>query len=79
MRMPSFNFSKGLVVTVVSVAALAIFVVGALLKPEQTKLNMFQPSLSWKQIKDDEILPPGLEIRINMQTGQKEARIAASH
>ena len=42
------------------------------LEPE-TKL--FKPTTEWKRISDDETIPPGLHVRINLQTGEKEAKL----
>lgn len=42
------------------------------LEPE-TKL--FEPTTEWKRIGDDETIPPGLHVRINLQTGEKEAKL----
>ncbi|KAI8610317.1 hypothetical protein BC830DRAFT_1232710 [Chytriomyces sp. MP71] len=40
--------------------------------------HMFVPSMDWKAIKPDECLPAGLSIRINFETGVKEARLKAA-
>ena len=35
----------------------------------------FNPTADWQPIPPDAVLPPGLEIRMNMQTGQNDARV----
>jgi hypothetical protein len=36
----------------------------------------FTPTHEWQTVPAEAVLPPGLEIRMNMQTGQSEARLA---
>ena len=40
-----------------------------------TETKLFQPTTEWKRIGDDETIPPGLHVRINLQTGEKEAKL----
>ena len=37
----------------------------------------FEPLSEWQEIKPKQIIPKGLDIRINMDTGKKEAKLAA--
>jgi hypothetical protein len=37
--------------------------------------RMFEPSLDWKSVGDDEVCPPGLEYKLNVYEGTKLARI----
>merc|ERR1719187_2115845 len=37
--------------------------------------DIFEPTLEWKEIKPNQAIPRGLHVRINMQTGRKEAKI----
>lgn len=52
-------------------------VVGAVSPPPAAAATTtrFTPSTDWKPIGDTDVLPPGLEIRIDVSTGLKEARI----
>ena len=34
----------------------------------------FAPSEDWQEVPDEAVLPPGLHIRVNLETGRKEAR-----
>ena len=34
----------------------------------------FVPSEDWQEVPDEAVLPPGLHIRVNLETGRKEAR-----
>ncbi|KAG3196442.1 hypothetical protein PC128_g7622 [Phytophthora cactorum] len=36
---------------------------------------MFEPTHEWREILPNEVLPAGLHIRLNLQTGQKEAKL----
>ncbi|ETI49429.1 hypothetical protein F442_06778 [Phytophthora nicotianae P10297] len=36
---------------------------------------MFKPTHEWKEILPNQVLPAGLHIRVNLQTGQKEAKL----
>ena len=40
-----------------------------------TEGKLFEPTAEWKRIGDDETIPPGLHVRINLQTGEKEAKL----
>lgn len=40
-----------------------------------TEEKLFEPTTEWKRIRDDETIPPGLHVRINLQTGEKEAKL----
>jgi len=35
----------------------------------------FRPTARWQTVRDDHVLPPGLQIRVNVSTGAKEARL----
>ena len=37
--------------------------------------NIFKPTREWKVVEDGQSIPPGLHIRMNLQTGLKEARL----
>lgn len=37
--------------------------------------KVFKPEKHWKKIQPDEAIPKGLHVRINMQTGEKEAKL----
>jgi AAA domain len=39
----------------------------------------FVPTDDWQDVPEDAILPPGLEININLETGRKQARIPNGH
>ncbi|KAG1708434.1 hypothetical protein DVH05_025113 [Phytophthora capsici] len=39
---------------------------------------MFQPTHEWKEILRNQVLPAGLHIRVNLQTGKKEAKLLDS-
>ncbi|CAD7928880.1 unnamed protein product [Amoebophrya sp. A120] len=48
--------------------------------PEQQQKSVpkkrpFYPSYEWKVVAEDQMVPPGLEIRMNLETGQNEARL----
>ncbi|POM66580.1 Sil1 like protein [Phytophthora palmivora] len=36
---------------------------------------MFEPTHTWKEILPNQVLPAGLHIRVNLQTGKKEAKL----
>ncbi|KAG7390331.1 hypothetical protein PHYPSEUDO_008159 [Phytophthora pseudosyringae] len=36
---------------------------------------MFEPTPEWKEILPNQVLPAGLHIRVNLQTGKKEAKM----
>ncbi|EGZ23589.1 hypothetical protein PHYSODRAFT_310868 [Phytophthora sojae] len=36
---------------------------------------MFEPTHEWKEILPNQVLPAGLHIRVNLQTGKKEAKL----
>ena len=38
--------------------------------------TMFQPTLEWQPVRDDQVCPPGLEYKLNVYDGTKYARIA---
>ncbi|KAF0686654.1 Aste57867_21496 [Aphanomyces stellatus] len=40
-----------------------------------SNVKIFEPTHEWKVIEDDEQLPGGLWIRIDLTTGKKEARL----
>ena len=37
--------------------------------------NIFEPTSEWKVIEENQAIPPGLHVRMNLQTGLKEAKI----
>ncbi|XP_003744128.1 nucleotide exchange factor SIL1 [Galendromus occidentalis] len=37
--------------------------------------KIFKPEKHWKKVQPDEAIPKGLHVRINMQTGEKEAKL----
>ncbi|KAG1650831.1 Nucleotide exchange factor SIL1 [Nymphon striatum] len=42
---------------------------------DEEKKDIFIPSKEWKVIKEDQSIPPGLHVRINLSTGLKEAKL----
>jgi hypothetical protein len=38
-------------------------------------MSEFRPSYEWQDVPDDAILPPGLQIKVNLETGRKQARL----
>ena len=38
-------------------------------------LTTFEPTDQWQPVADDAVLPPGLQVRMNLKTGSKEARL----
>lgn len=38
-------------------------------------LEVFQPTAEWQTIQSGQGIPPGLHVRMNLQTGQKEAKL----
>ncbi|KAE8989281.1 hypothetical protein PR003_g17982 [Phytophthora rubi] len=36
---------------------------------------MFEPTNEWEEILPNQVLPAGLHIRVNLQTGKKEAKL----
>ncbi|XP_014787422.1 nucleotide exchange factor SIL1 [Octopus bimaculoides] len=41
----------------------------------QKKLDLFQPSEEWQEVKEGQAIPPGLQVRLDLQTGQKQAKL----
>ena len=37
--------------------------------------NIFEPTSEWKTVEDDQVIPAGLHVRMNLQTGLKQAKI----
>ena len=37
--------------------------------------KVFKPEKHWKRVQPDEAIPKGLHVRINLQTGEKEAKL----
>ncbi len=35
----------------------------------------FIPTNEWQEIKGDQLMPPGLRYRVNMETGKREAKL----
>ncbi|KAJ3122816.1 nucleotide exchange factor sil1 [Physocladia obscura] len=44
----------------------------------QDCVRVFVPTIEWKQIQKDECIPAGLHIRINLETGLKEAKLRSA-
>nr|XP_027195849.1 nucleotide exchange factor SIL1-like [Dermatophagoides pteronyssinus] len=42
---------------------------------KQQPIRLFQATNEWQQVQNDEILPKGLHVRINLETGRKEAKL----
>lgn len=42
---------------------------------EQRNLDLFQPSDEWQEVKEGQAIPPGLHVRLDLQTGQKQAKL----
>lgn len=42
---------------------------------DEEDLEVFQPSSEWQSIKPGQGIPPGLHVRMNLQTGEKEAKL----
>ena len=42
---------------------------------DEEDLEVFQPSSEWQSIKPGQSIPAGLHVRMNLQTGQKEAKL----
>lgn len=41
--------------------------------------KVFSPTLQFQPVHDDQSLPPGLHVRLDLQTGRKEARLSGPH
>ncbi|GAB1599501.1 nucleotide exchange factor SIL1-like [Argonauta hians] len=41
----------------------------------QTVLDSFHPTEEWQEVKEGQAIPPGLQIRLDLQTGQKQAKL----
>jgi nucleotide exchange factor SIL1 len=41
----------------------------------EDKEEVFKPSDEWQEVKECQSIPPGLHVRINLQTGLKEAKL----
>ena len=39
---------------------------------------MFEPTEEWQEIKPGQSIPPGLHVRVDLQTGLKEAKLMDS-
>ena len=44
-------------------------------KKKYTGFEEFVPTTEWQTVKDGQILPPGLEINVNVTTGEKQAKL----
>jgi hypothetical protein len=44
----------------------------------EDEYTLFEPSEEWKEVQDGDICPGGLEYRLNMDTGEKLARLPPS-
>ncbi|TYZ63750.1 hypothetical protein PybrP1_003719 [[Pythium] brassicae (nom. inval.)] len=42
---------------------------------KQPQVPEFEPTHEWKDILPNQALPPGLYIRVNLETGKKEAKL----
>lgn len=42
---------------------------------DEEDLEVFQPSSEWQSIKPGQSIPAGLHVRMNLQTGEKEAKL----
>jgi Protein of unknown function (DUF3987) len=47
-----------------------------LAQPEDPDVSAFRPTAEWQDIPDDAVLTPGCQIRLDMETGNQQARIA---
>ena len=45
------------------------------LNPSDCYPTLFQPTIHFQRIRPNQSLPPGLHVRLNLQTGEKEARL----
>ncbi|KAH0562819.1 hypothetical protein GP486_002557 [Trichoglossum hirsutum] len=43
--------------------------------PAECYPRTFQPTRDWQMVRDDQHLPPGLHVRMNWETGQKDAKL----
>ena len=43
--------------------------------PSECYPSLFQPTIHFQKIRPNQSLPPGLHVRLNIQTGEKEARL----
>uniref|UniRef100_A0A023FXJ8 Putative nucleotide exchange factor sil1 n=1 Tax=Amblyomma parvum TaxID=251391 RepID=A0A023FXJ8_AMBPA len=44
-------------------------------EPEESPRKEFQPTDEWKQVQPGEAIPAGLHVRMNLATGQTEAKL----
>uniref|UniRef100_A0A023GGW1 Nucleotide exchange factor SIL1 n=1 Tax=Amblyomma triste TaxID=251400 RepID=A0A023GGW1_AMBTT len=44
-------------------------------EPEESQRKVFQPTNEWKQVQPGEAIPAGLHLRMNLKTGQTEAKL----
>ena len=42
---------------------------------EEEEMDIFEPTHEWKSIRRGQVIPPGLHVRMNMQTGEREAKL----
>lgn len=42
---------------------------------EDEELDIFEPTHEWKTVEDGQVIPPGLHVRMNMETGKREAKL----
>ena len=42
---------------------------------EDEELDIFEPTHEWKTVKDGQVIPPGLHVRMNVETGSREAKL----
>ena len=42
---------------------------------EEEEMDIFEPTHEWKSIKRGQVIPPGLHVRMNLETGEREAKL----
>ena len=42
---------------------------------EEAVVDVFEPTHEWKTVRDGQAVPPGLHIRMNLETGQRQAKL----
>ena len=42
---------------------------------EEPTVSVFEPTHEWKMVEEGQPIPPGLHVRMNMETGKKEAKL----
>lgn len=72
---------RGVVLLAVMAALLAVFCPLLLVRfvaRQQTRSHVFDPTGEFVRVAEDALLPPGLEIRIDMQSGERWARLPSA-